>query len=53
MLFFIFISRGNKNNKGGGKGFRTGSLADTLFTAIILSNVCRGSFDGGGSSGGW
>jgi uncharacterized protein len=53
IVFVIFIYRGNKKNKGGGKGFRGGSLADTIFTAIILSNTGRsgGSF-GGSSSGG-
>ncbi|WP_088323965.1 TPM domain-containing protein [Polaribacter tangerinus] len=53
IILFIIIFRGNKNNRGGGR--RTGSLADTIFTSIILSNSGRGSgsFGGGGASGGW
>jgi uncharacterized protein len=52
IIIIFLISRGNKNNKGGGKGFRTGSIADTLFTAIILSNAGRsGGFGGGGFGG--
>ena len=56
IVVFILISRGNKNNGSGGKRFRRGSLADTIFDTIILSNAGRGggSFGGGfgGSSGG-
>ncbi|UAM97312.1 TPM domain-containing protein [Polaribacter litorisediminis] len=55
IIIVLLISRGNKNNKGGGRGFRRGSLADTIFTAIVLSNSGRsGGFGGGfgGSSGG-
>ncbi|SHM83905.1 YgcG family protein [Polaribacter sp. KT 15] len=56
IIFFIIISRGNKNNRGGGNRHRRGSLADTIFDTIILSNAGRGggSFGGGfgGSSGG-
>jgi uncharacterized protein len=52
IVFVIFIYRGNKKNKGGGKGYRGGSLADTIFTAIILSNTGRSGGSFGGSSGG-
>ncbi|WP_158840761.1 TPM domain-containing protein [Polaribacter sp. L3A8] len=53
IIFFILISRGNKNNGSGGRGFRRGSIADTIFDAIILSNAGRGggSFGGGGFGG--
>lgn len=53
IIFFIIISRGNKN---GGRGRGTGSLAESIFDTIILTNAGRsgGSFGGfgGGSSGG-
>lgn len=57
IVFFIIVSRGNKNNKGGGRGYRRGSVAGSILEAIILSNAGRGggSFGGGfgsGSSGG-
>ncbi len=55
IIFFIIISRGNKNNRGGGNRSRKGSLAETIFDTIILSNAGRGggSFGGGfGSSSG-
>ncbi|WP_438989772.1 TPM domain-containing protein [Polaribacter sp.] len=52
IIFFILVSRGNKNNKGGKKHYRRGSLADTIFSAIILSNAGRGSGGFGSSSGG-
>jgi uncharacterized protein len=55
IIVILLIARGNKNNRGGGRGFRSGSLADTIFTAIILSSSGRsGGFSGGfgGSSGG-
>ncbi|APZ46203.1 methanol dehydrogenase [Polaribacter reichenbachii] len=56
IIFFILISRGNKNNRGGGRGYRRGSVAGTILDTIILSNAGRGggSFGGGfgGSSGG-
>lgn len=57
VLLFIIISIGNKNKRGGGKRFRRGSLADTIFDTIILTNAGRrsGGFGGGfgsGSSGG-
>jgi uncharacterized protein len=55
IVFFIIISRGNKNNKGG-RGFRKRDIAGTLLDIIILSNAGRGggSFGRGfgGSSGG-
>jgi uncharacterized protein len=51
IIIIFLISRGNKNNKGGGKGFRTGSIANTLFTAIILSNAGRSGGFGGGFGG--
>ena len=55
ILFIIFIYGRNKNNKGGGRGFRRGSFADTIFTAIVLSNAGRGggSFGSGSSGGGF
>ncbi|QVY67577.1 YgcG family protein [Polaribacter sp. Q13] len=56
IIIFILISRGNKNNGKGGRGYRRGSVAESIFDAIILSNAGRGggSFGGGfgGSSGG-
>lgn len=54
IAFFILMFFGNKKNKGGGRGFRRGSFADTLFTAVILSGAGRrgGSFGGGSSGGG-
>jgi len=57
IVFFLIVSRGNKNNKGGGRGFRRGSVAGSILDAIILSNAGRGggSFGGGfgsDSSGG-
>jgi uncharacterized protein len=57
IVFFMIVSRGNKNNKGGGRGFRRGSVAGSILEAIILSNAGRGrgSFGrgfGSGSSGG-
>lgn len=57
IVFFMIVSRGNKNNKGGGRGFRRGTVAGSILEAIILSNAGRGggSFGGGfgsGSSGG-
>lgn len=56
IIFFIIISKGNKNNRGGGRGYRRGSVAGSILDTIILSNAGRGSggFGGGfgGSSGG-
>lgn len=56
IIFFIIISKGNKNNKGGGRGYRRGSVTGSILDTIILSNAGRGSggFGGGfgGSSGG-
>lgn len=56
IIIFILISRGNKNNRGGGRGYRRGSVAGSILETIILSNAGRGggSFGGGfgGSSGG-
>lgn len=57
IIFFVIVSRGNKNNKGGGRGYRRGSVAGSILEAIILSNAGRGggSFGrgfGSGSSGG-
>lgn len=50
IAFFILIAIGNKNNRGGGRGFRRGSRG--LLETIILSNAGRGGFGGGGSFGG-
>lgn len=52
IVVFILISRGNKNNGSGGKRFRRGSLADTIFDTIILSNAGRGGGSFGGGFGG-
>jgi len=54
IIIFILISRGNKNNRGGGRGYRRGSVAGSILETIILSNAGRGggSFGGGGASGG-
>jgi uncharacterized protein len=53
IAFLVLMFLGNKKNKNGGRGFRRGSLADTLFTAVILSSAgSRGGSFGGGSSGG-
>ncbi|MCI2230221.1 TPM domain-containing protein [Polaribacter sp. MSW13] len=56
IIFFILISRGNRNNRGGGRGYRKRTLASDILETIILSNAGRGggSFGGGfgGSSGG-
>ena len=55
IIFFILISRGNRNNRGGGRGYRKRDLAGSILETIILSNSGRsgGSFGGfGGSSGG-
>lgn len=54
IVFIIIMFLGNKKNKGGGRGFRRGSLADTIFTAVILSSAGSrgGNFGGGSSSGG-
>jgi uncharacterized protein len=54
IAFFVLMFLGNKKNKGGGRGFRRGSFADTLFTAVILSSAGSrgGGFGGGSSSGG-
>jgi uncharacterized protein len=52
IIVFILISRGNKNNGSGGKRFRRGSLADTIFDTIILSNAGRGGGSFGGGFGG-
>ncbi|QOD60189.1 TPM domain-containing protein [Polaribacter haliotis] len=52
IIFIILISRGNKNNGSGGKRFRRGSLADTIFDTIILSNAGRGGGSFGGGFGG-
>ena len=53
IIVFILISRGNKNNGTGGRRFRRGSIADTIFDTIILSNAGRGGGFGGSSSGGF
>jgi uncharacterized protein len=52
IIIFILISRGNKNNGSGGKRFRRGSIADTIFDTIILSNAGRGGGSFGGGFGG-
>tara|TARA_R110002126_G_scaffold72364_1_gene180873 strand:+ start:27624 stop:28703 length:1080 start_codon:yes stop_codon:yes gene_type:complete len=52
IIFFIIISRGNKNNKGGGRGYRRGSVAGSILEAIILSNAGRGGGSFGGGFGG-
>jgi uncharacterized protein len=52
IVFFIVVSRGNKNNKGGRGGFGRGSVAGALLQTIILSNAGRGGGSFGGSSGG-
>lgn len=52
IILFIIISRGNKNNGGDGKRYRRGSLADTIFDTIILSNAGRGGGSFGGGFGG-
>jgi len=46
ILFLIFIFRGH------GRGGRR-SASGTILDAIILSNMGRGGFGGGGSSSGW
>lgn len=52
IVFFIIISRGNKNNKGGGRGYRRGSVAGSILETIILSNAGRGGGSFGGGFGG-
>lgn len=51
IILFILISRGNKNNRGGGR-YRRGSVAGSILEAIILSNAGRGGGSFGGSSSG-
>ncbi|WP_298882040.1 YgcG family protein [uncultured Polaribacter sp.] len=54
-VIFLLISRGNKNNRGGGRRIRKRDVAGSILDTIILSNAGRGggSFGGfGGSSGG-
>ncbi|KGL61943.1 TPM domain-containing protein [Polaribacter sp. Hel1_85] len=52
IFIFILISRGNKNNRGGRRGYRRRSVAEDIFEAIILSNAGRGGGSFGGSSSG-
>ena len=52
VILFWLISKGNKNNRGGGRGYRRGSVAGSILETIILSNAGRGGRGFGSSSGG-
>ena len=51
IIFFLTVFNGNKNNRGGGRGYRD-SPGRNIFDTIILSNSGRGTFSKGTSSSG-
>lgn len=56
IIFIIFIIAISKNRRGGGRGGNRGNRKDddsrSILEAIILSNMGRGSYSRGSSSGG-
>ncbi len=55
IIFIIFVIAISKNRRGGGKGGNGGNRSNSrsLLDAIILSNMGRGSYSRGSSSGGF
>jgi uncharacterized protein len=55
IIFIIFVIAISKNRRGGGKGGNDGNRSNgrNLLDAIILSNMGRGSYSRGSSSGGF
>jgi len=51
IIFIIVLSKSRGGGKGGNRGNRSGNRS--ILEAIILSNMGRGSYSGGSSSGGF
>ncbi len=53
IIFIIAISKSRGGGRGGNRGNRNGNDARSILEAIILSNMGRGSYSRGSSSGGF